>query len=81
MGQASKDLRHLVLILGTMGLITGYSDLAERHVVGVTLGLAFTMARTISYTLVCSVTKMKFQQFQPSLLVFTLSYAGIWIFS
>jgi len=76
-GKAMKDLLHTILILITVGLITVYSDLASKHVVGVSLGLAFTMSRTISYTLVCSVTKMQFQQFQPSLLVFTLAYSGI----
>lgn len=71
-----KDLIHNLIILATVALITIYSNLATEYVIEVTLGLAFTMSRTISYTLVCSVSKMKFQQFQPSLLVFTLGYSS-----
>lgn len=76
MGKAVKDLIHVALLIATVTLVILFSDLADTHIVGLCLGLAFTMSRTISYTLVCSVAEMEFRQFQPSLLVFTLSYSS-----
>ena len=73
---ALKDLIHVVLVLATVILVLLHSNVAEEYVVGLVLGLAFTMARTISYTMVCSVAEMKFQQFQPALIVFVLGYSG-----
>jgi hypothetical protein len=75
-GKAFKDLTHFLMLLVTLVLIMYFSDFSVEYVVGISVGFAFTMARTISYTLVCSVAEMKFQQFQPSVLVFSIVYSG-----
>ena len=76
MPKALQDLFHFVFLSLTVLLICVFSDIADTHLAAITLGYAFTMARTISYTLVCSVTHMKFQQIQPSVLVYTLVYSS-----
>ena len=69
----------MVMLIGTSVAITFYSDFGETYIVGISIGLAFTMARTVSSTLVCSTAKMTFNQFSPSVLVFTFVYLGIFL--
>jgi hypothetical protein len=57
-----------------VGVITVYSGFAEEYFPQLIVGIGFTMARTISYTLLCSVTGAKFEQFHPSVLLFGLGY-------
>ena len=59
---------------GSVAIITLYSDLTEKYMVALMIAIGFTMARTISYTLLCSVTRAKFQQFHPSVLLFSLGF-------
>lgn len=51
-------------------------DFVREYVVGIAIGLAFTMSRSVSDTLVCSTAKMEFKQFSPSVLVYTSAYLG-----
>lgn len=76
MGKAAFDLLHLALMGTAVAIISIYSDLAIKYSAAVLIGIGFTMARTISYTLLCSVTGAKFQQFHPSVLLFSLGYPG-----
>jgi hypothetical protein len=73
-GKATFDLIHLALVGGSVAVITLYSDLTVKYMVALMVSIGFTMARTISYTLLCSVTGAKFQQFHPSVLLFSLGF-------
>jgi hypothetical protein len=75
-GKALKDLIHAGLLVFTLIVITVKGDFVSEYVAGISIGLAFTMALTVSYTLVCSVAEMKFQQFSASVIVFTVVYTG-----
>lgn len=45
------------MILGTTVFIINFkSTLADDYIAAIMVGIGFTMARTISYTLLCSVT-------------------------
>ena len=72
--QAGYDLIHLGMIGPALGVITVYSGFAEEYFAQLIIGIGFTMARTVSYTLLCSVTGAKFEQFHPSVLLFGLGY-------
>ena len=68
------------MLVGTLYVISFKSNFGNEYVVGISIGLAFTMARTVSSTLVCSTAKMTFNQFSPSVLVYTFVYLGNSIF-
>jgi uncharacterized membrane protein len=74
--KAFGDLLHLAVLGVAVYVINVYSNLATQNFIGIMVGIGFTMARTISYTLLCSVTGSKFQQFQPSVFVFGIAYPG-----
>lgn len=73
-GRAVLDLIHLVIIGAAVFIIANYSTLVDDYTAAIFIGLGFTMARTISYTLLCSVTNAKFQQFHASVLLFGIGY-------
>jgi len=75
-GGAILDLLHLAWLLVAIFFITKSEDLCDRYFPGIVVGLGFTMSRTVSYTLLCSVANMKFQQFQPSVLIYCIVYPG-----
>jgi hypothetical protein len=74
-GRALLDLLHLAAIIATVYLVITQTTLCHSHIQGLIVAVGFTMSRTISYTLLCSVSEMKFQQFQPSVLVLTITYS------
>lgn len=52
------DLTHFAMMAITMLSITNLSDFAQEYVVGIAIGFAFAIARSVSYTLLCSTAKM-----------------------
>ena len=69
-----RDLGHVLLLMLTVGVIQWWGDFVGEYLVGILIGLAFTMARSVSFTLVCSTANMKFRQFTSTVLVFSLGY-------
>lgn len=73
-GRALKDLIHAGMLFGTLLLITIKGDFAHEYATGIGIALTFTMSRSVTYTLVCSTSKMEFKQFTPSVLLFTFAF-------
>lgn len=57
-GRALFDLSHFAMMAATMLTITNVSDFTQEYVVGIGIGFAFAIARSVSYTLLCSTAKM-----------------------
>lgn len=74
--RALQDLTHIALLVATMLLLTFQGNFVREYAVGISLGLAFTMSRSVSDTLVCSTAKMVFKQFTPSVIFFAFAYTG-----
>ena len=70
------DLGHELLVCVVICLTSLKTNLCEHYFPEIFVGVGFMMARTISYTLTCSVTEMKFKQFQPSVIVFNVGYTS-----
>lgn len=62
-GRAFFDLTHTISLIITLAVICIFGNFLPEYVVGVGIGLAFTMARSVSYILVCSTADMTFKQF------------------
>jgi hypothetical protein len=75
-GKAAFDLLHLAIMGVAVYVISVHSKLAKKYIAAILICVGFTMARTISYTLLCTVIGAKFQQFQPSVLLFGLGLPG-----
>ena len=74
--RALKDLKHVALLFVTILIIQfGGNYLPEYHY-WIEIALAFIMARSVSYTLVCSTAKMEFRQFTSPVLVFFFSFTS-----
>jgi hypothetical protein len=75
-GRAVLDLLHLVAIAFTLYLVAFHTDLTKEYSAGIIIAIGFMMARTISYTLLCTVAEMKFQQLQPAVITFCGIFTG-----
>lgn len=66
----------MLLLFAAVYAITAHSNLCENYFPAILVGLGFTMSRSVSYTLLCSVAELPFKQFQPSVLVFSTVFPG-----
>lgn len=68
------DLLHVLLIIFSLISIIEYSDLYEKYFYAVYFSLTIMFVRNIVYMQLCVTAEMKYNQFQPSTLLFVLGY-------
>lgn len=68
------DLLHVLLIIISLICIIEYSDLYQRYFYEVYLSLTIMFVRNIIYMQLCVTAEMKYNQFQPSTLLFVIGY-------
>ena len=76
-GKALRDLGHVGLLMVTVGVMELFGDYTDEYLVGILIALAFTIARNVTYTLVCSTANMKFRQFTSTILVFSFGFMSM----
>lgn len=68
------DLLHVLFIIISLICIIEYSDLYQRYFYEVYLSLTIMFVRNIIYMQLCVTAEMKYNQFQPSTLLFVIGY-------